>query len=59
MVTSAIVSVFAIAALAFVEWCLLEHGFDGTIAILVVASIAGLGGYNVQKILSFLKDKSK
>lgn len=57
MVINAIVSIVAIGALSFIQWCLVEHGIDGTIAILVVAAIAGIAGFNVEKILSYLKEK--
>jgi hypothetical protein len=39
------------------EWCLIEHGIDGTIAMLIVAAIAGIAGFNVQRILEYLKTK--
>ena len=55
MVINAIVSITAILALAFLEWCLLEHGVDGTIAMLIVGAIAGIAGYNVKSILNYLK----
>ena len=57
MVINAIVSIVAILALSFIQWQLLVHGIDGTIAILVVGAIAGIAGFNVQKILSYLKEK--
>lgn len=59
MVINAIVSIIAILALAFIQWQLLVHGIDGTIAILIVGAIAGIAGFNVQKILSFLQNKNK
>ena len=57
MVINAIVSVCAIIALAFIEWCLLQKGVDGTIAMLIVASIAGIAGFNVHKILDYLRNR--
>jgi hypothetical protein len=58
MVINAIVSIVAILALSFIQWQLLAHGIDGTIALLIIAAIAGIAGYNVQKILSFLTSKN-
>ena len=55
MVINAIVSITAILSLSFLEWCLLEHGVDGTIAMLIVGAIAGIAGYNVKSILNYLK----
>lgn len=57
MVINAIVSITAILALAFIEWCLLEHGIDGTLSMLVVSAVAGIAGFNVSKILGYLKEK--
>jgi hypothetical protein len=57
VVINAIVSVVAILALAFIQWQLLVHGIDGTIALLIVGAIAGIAGFNVSKILSYLKEK--
>lgn len=55
---NAIVSITAILALAFIQWQLLVHGVDGTIALLIVAAIAGIAGFNINKILSYLKEKN-
>jgi hypothetical protein len=57
MVINAIVSIVAILALSFIQWQLLVYGIDGTIAMLIIAGIAGIAGFNVQKILSYLKEK--
>ena len=57
MVINAIVSIVAIGALSFIQWQLLVHGIDGTIALLIVGAIAGIAGFNVSKILSYLKEK--
>lgn len=57
MMLNAIVSITAILALSFIQWQLLVHGIDGTIALLIVGAIAGIAGFNVQKILSYLKEK--
>lgn len=57
MVINAIVSIVAILALAFIQWQLLAHEIDGTTALLIVGAIAGIAGFNVQKILSYLKEK--
>lgn len=59
MMLNAIVSIVAILALSFIQWQLLVHGIDGTMALLIVGAIAGIAGFNVQKILSYLKDKGK
>lgn len=58
MVINAIVSIIAILALTFIEYCLLDTGTDGTLSLLVVTAIAGLAGYNVRGILSYLKSKN-
>ena len=55
MVINAIVSLSAIAALAFLGWQMMEHGIDGTLMLLLVGAIAGIAGYNVKSILSYLK----
>lgn len=55
MVINAIVSLAAIAALAFLGWCLIDHAVDGTLMILVVSAIAGIAGYNVKSIMGYLK----
>jgi hypothetical protein len=57
MMINAVVSIIAILALSFIQWQLLVHGIDGTIAILIVGAIAGIAGFNVQKILTYLKEK--
>jgi hypothetical protein len=57
VVINAVVSIVAILAISFIQWCLLQNGIDGTIAILTVGSVAGIAGFNVQKILSYLKEK--
>ena len=59
MVVNAIVSLVAILALSFLGWCLLEHNINGTIAILIVAAISGIAGYNIKEILSTIRGKNK
>lgn len=59
MMPNMIVSLVAILALSFIQWQLLVYGIDGTIALLIVGSIAGIAGFNASKILSYLKDKLK
>lgn len=49
MVINAIVSITAILALALIQWCLLEHGINGTLAIIVVSAVARIAGFNVSK----------
>lgn len=55
MLTAGIVSLTAIIALAFLGWCDLEHGIDGTVMLLIVAAISGIAGYNANKILNVIK----
>ena len=57
MVINAIVSMTAILSLSFIQWSLLEHGIDGTLAIIIVSAVAGIAGFNVSRILGYLKEK--
>jgi hypothetical protein len=59
VVINAIVSICAIIAIALMEWQALVHGIDGTILTLSIAAIAGIAGFNVQKILGVIKDRGK
>jgi len=58
VVINAIVSIVAILSLSFIQWTLIEHGVDGTIALIIVGAVAGIAGFNVAKILGYLKGKS-
>jgi hypothetical protein len=55
VVINCIVSLAAICTLGFLGWQMMEHGIDGTLMLLVVSAIAGIAGYNVKSILSYLK----
>lgn len=55
MVINCIVSLAAIGTLGFLGWQMMEHGIDGTLMLLLVGAIAGIAGYNVKSILSYLK----
>jgi Mg2+/citrate symporter len=59
MLINGIISIVAILVLGFIEWCLLQHGIDGTIALIIVAAIAGIAGFNVKEIMSFVRGKDK
>jgi len=57
MMINAIVSIVAILTIGLIEWQALVHGIDGTILSLSIAAVAGIAGFNVQKILGYLKEK--
>jgi divalent metal cation (Fe/Co/Zn/Cd) transporter len=59
VVFNMIVSLVAILALSFLGWHFVNKGIDGTIAILIVGSIAGIAGYNAKEIIAYVKDKTK
>jgi len=59
MVINGIISLFAIGGLCFMGFTLIEHGIDGTIALVIIAAIAGIAGYNVKEIIAFVKGKGK
>ena len=47
---------FAIAGIVILDLALLAQGIDGTVTMLCVAAIAGLGGYPISQWLStFIK----
>lgn len=46
-----IVSVIAISGVTLIELYALSIGVNGTVMSLSVAAIAGLGGYNLKKVI--------
>ena len=50
-----IVCVIAITAVTLIELYALSIGINGTVLSLSVACIAGLGGYNLKKVMGEVK----
>ncbi|HEC82605.1 MAG TPA: hypothetical protein ENI53_01810 [Thermoplasmatales archaeon] len=50
-ITKAIVSITAIIGLVILEYKAIELGIDGVMLGIVIATIAGLAGYNVKDLI--------
>ena len=52
-------SIAAIAGIVLIDVALIFNGIDGTIALISVAAVAGLGGYPISQWLTQLVQRHK
>lgn len=57
MLPVSIAACLAILSIAFVEAMAITHGIDGVMLTLCVAAIAGLGGYQINKLKDLINKK--
>jgi hypothetical protein len=51
----ACIPIIAVIAIAIVECFAIEHGIDGTVLLLSLCAVAGIGGYNLKPLLDKIK----
>jgi hypothetical protein len=57
-IIKAFVPLVSIVAISFIECFALAHGIDGTLLMITIAIISGIGGYQIPNLINKIKNNN-